>query len=183
MAAASGVVDADVSAGTAASLPPLADTVAAAVRRVPGGAVGASALAAALFRVADGAVAEAADAAGPPRRLDPAVAEARADAAEARGVRVAASAAATEITDLAVSSPVLPCPRTLPSPKGRIDAESDVALRTARRLQRATARIVAALDWPVAVAPPAGRRPRGHRPLCAGSRCARCRRCCRRQRR
>jgi len=130
----------------------LADAVAAAVRRVPGGAVGALTLAAALFRVADGAVAEAADAAASPLRLDPAAAEARADAAEARGVRVAASAAATANTDLAVSSPALPSPPTSPSPKGRLDAKSDVALRTARGLQRAAARIVAAHDAPVAVA-------------------------------
>jgi len=57
MAAAGGVVDLDLSAGNAASLPSLADAVAAVVRRVPGGAVGALALAAALFRIADGAVA------------------------------------------------------------------------------------------------------------------------------
>ena len=124
MAAAGGVVDADVSAGSAASLPPLANAVAAAVRRVPGGAVGALALAAALFYIADGAVAEAADAAGPPRRLDPAAAEARADAAEARGVRVAASAAATANSDLALSSRALLSLPTSPSPKGRLNAKS-----------------------------------------------------------
>jgi len=114
--------------------------------------MGALALAAALFRVADGAVADAADAAAPPRRHDLAAAEAHADAAETRGVRVAASAADTANTDLAVSSRALPSPPTSPSPKGRLDAESDVALRTARGLRRATARIVAAPDSPVAVA-------------------------------
>jgi len=152
MAAAGEVGDADVSEGTAASLPPLANAVAGAVRRVPGGAVGALALAAALFCVADGAVAETADAAGPPRRLDPAAAEARADAAEARGVRVAASAAATANSDLALSSRALLSLPTSPSPKGRLNAKSGVVLRTARGLQRATARIVAAHYSPVAVA-------------------------------
>jgi len=114
--------------------------------------VGALTLAAALFRIADGAVVEAADAAAPPRRLDPAATKARAGAAEARGVCVAASAAATANTDLAVSSLALPRPPTSPSPKGRLDAESGVALRTARGLRRATARIMAAHDAPVAVA-------------------------------
>ena len=67
-------------------------------------------------------------------------------------MRVAASAAATANTELSVSSPALPSPLILPSPKVRLDVESDVALRTARELRRATARIVPAHDSPVAVA-------------------------------
>jgi len=152
VAAAGGVVDADLSAGTDAPLPPLADAVAAAVQRAPGGAVGALSLAAALFRVADGAVADAADAAAPPRCLDPAAAAARADAAEARSVRVAASAAATADVDLAVSPPATPPSRTPVSPaRGSADAAA-TSLGTARVLRRAAARFVAAHDAPVAVA-------------------------------
>jgi len=152
MAAAGGVVYADASEGPAAPLPPLADVVAAAVGRAPGGAVGALSLAVAMFRLADGAVAEAADAAAPPRRLAPAAAAARADVAEARGVRIAASAAATADADLAVSSPALPRPPPSPSSKGRLAAESEVALGTAQGLRRAAARIVASHSAPVAVA-------------------------------
>ena len=152
MAAAGGAAAADLSAGPAASLPPLADAVAAVVGRAPGGAVGALSLAAAMFRVADGAVAEAADAAAPPRRLDPAAAAARADAAEARGVRVAASAAATADVDLAVSPPATPPPPTPMSPARGSDDAAAISLATARVLRQAAARFVAAHDAPVAVA-------------------------------
>jgi len=107
---------------------------------------------AAMFRVADGAVAEAADAAAPPRPLNPAAAETSADADEARGVRVAASAAVTADADLAVSPPALPSPSTSPTPMRPLDAESSVALSTARGFWRAAARIVAAHDAPVALA-------------------------------
>jgi len=152
VAAASGVVDADVSAGLAAPILSLADVVAASLGRAMGGAVRTLLLAAAMFRVADGALAEAADAAAAPLPLVPAAAETRADAAETRGERVAPSAAATADADLAVSSPALHRPPTSPSTTGLLAAESGVALATAPGLRRAAARIVAAHGAPVAVA-------------------------------
>jgi len=152
IAAAGDAAKGGLPAETAGPIPSLADVVSAAVGPAPGGAVGALLLAVGMRRVADGAVAEAADAAAPQRPLDLSAAEASADADEARGVRVAASAAATADADLAVSSPALPRPSTSPTPIKLRDADSAVALSSARGLRRAAARIVAAHDVPVAVA-------------------------------
>jgi len=132
--------------------PPLADKVAAAVGRAPGGAVGALSLAAAFFRVARGAVAEAADAASTPRHLDPAAAAMCAEAAETRGVCIAAAAAATANIGLAPSGAARPRLQTQLAVPAQLAADVDGARRAEAELRRATSRIVAAQETPVAVA-------------------------------
>jgi len=130
---------------------PLADAVAEAVGRAPGGAVGALSLAAAMFRVASGAVDEAANAASAPRRLNPAAEALRDDAAEGRGVQIAAAAAAAAAVGIATSGPSPPLPQPLLSASARLAADVAGARRAEALLQRAAARVVAAHETPVAV--------------------------------
>jgi len=131
---------------------PLADAVAEAVGRAPGGAVGALSLAAAMFRVASGAVDEAANAASAPRRLNPAAEALRDDAAEGRGVQIAAAAAAAAAVGIATSGPSPPLPQPLLSASARLAADVAGARRAEALLRRAAARVVAAHETPVAVA-------------------------------
>jgi len=141
-----------LSAARAPRSVPLADAVAAAVGRAPGGAVGALSLAAAFFRVASSAVAEAIDAASAPRHLNPAAMAAGADVAETRGVRVTAAAAATAATGLCASGAAPSHPQPPQPAPARVLADVAGARLAEAAARRAAARMVAAYDTPLAVA-------------------------------
>jgi len=141
-----------LSAARAPRSVPLADAVAAAVGRAPGGAVGALSLAAAFFRVASSAVAEAIDAASAPRHLNPAAMAAGADVAETRGVRVTAAAAGTAATGLSASGAAPSHPQPPQPAPARVLADVAGARLAEAASRRAAARMVAAYDTPLAVA-------------------------------